>query len=554
MVQAPQSMMAESVRELRTSLRVLLDETPCPIVVVTSPEAGDGKTFVTANLAAAWAMSGSKVVVVSGDFRRPRMEEIFGIELGQPGFADVIEANWKTPDEDVRPHPGQSSAGSSTRQGPAPVPSSPTRRGGTRGTRDLGLPAAHPDRDPRALPPAGGHLPRQPRRAVRQPGNAAGHRPAALAGGHRAHRHTTGPRGPDTAILGSMAHGAVVVASEGRTDKAMLGRTIHRLETTHCHVLGLGAQPLAPLTARLLPVVRLPALRHRRRAVRRRLPTTSKDSSIAFGAAALLDECLRGLEGSVPVLVVDNSSDPEVRAVAARHRARYVDPGRNLGFAAGVNLGLSQRSRPSADLLLLNPDASIGPSEIAQLRHCLHRREDLACVAPTQSDPSTAATRIGSPGRSPLRCGAWVEAFGLGRLSRRADFLIGSVLLLRARRGARRRPLRRAVLPLRRGDRLATARARDRGWGAALCPEVAASHVGAGTGGDESVRETHFHASTERYVRKHHGTAGWWVFRTGVMTGSLLRSVLLPAERAASAAFRLRLYRTGPCNAEEALL
>ena len=44
---------------------------------------------------------------------------------------------------------------------------------------------------------------------------------------------------PDTAILGSMAHGAVVVASEGKTDRVDLERTVNRLEATGCHVLGL---------------------------------------------------------------------------------------------------------------------------------------------------------------------------------------------------------------------------------------------------------------------------------------------------------------------------
>ena len=87
MVQAPQSPMAESIRELRTSLRVILDDTPCPLIIVTSPEPGDGKTFVAANLAAAWAMSGSKVIVISADFRRPRLEEIFGLQTsGLPGL------------------------------------------------------------------------------------------------------------------------------------------------------------------------------------------------------------------------------------------------------------------------------------------------------------------------------------------------------------------------------------------------------------------------------------------------------------------------------------
>jgi Mrp family chromosome partitioning ATPase len=44
---------------------------------------------------------------------------------------------------------------------------------------------------------------------------------------------------PDTAILGSIAHGAVVVAAEGKTDRVDLERTIHRLETTQCRVYGV---------------------------------------------------------------------------------------------------------------------------------------------------------------------------------------------------------------------------------------------------------------------------------------------------------------------------
>jgi Mrp family chromosome partitioning ATPase len=44
---------------------------------------------------------------------------------------------------------------------------------------------------------------------------------------------------PDTAILGRLSNGAVVIASEGRTDKGDLERTIHRLETTQCRVLGV---------------------------------------------------------------------------------------------------------------------------------------------------------------------------------------------------------------------------------------------------------------------------------------------------------------------------
>ena len=200
MVQAPQSLMAESIRELRTSLRVILDDTPCPVIVVTSPEPGDGKTFVAANLAAAWAMSGSKVIVVSADFRRPRLEEIFGLpRVGRPGLADLIRSNWKTPE------PDPSGPGVAGRPGTAdPRLREPSHLDGTSG--------AQPYR-PRVLPPVrslvGGRPPggqrhlgppgpagrdpaREPQRAVRQPGDAAGHRPAAAAGRHRPAGHPAG--------------------------------------------------------------------------------------------------------------------------------------------------------------------------------------------------------------------------------------------------------------------------------------------------------------------------------------------------------------------------
>jgi Mrp family chromosome partitioning ATPase/capsular polysaccharide biosynthesis protein len=234
MVQAPQSLLAESVRELRTSLRVIVDETPCPTVVVTSPEAGDGKTFVAANLAAAWAMSGSKVVVVSGDFRRPRIEEIFGIEHGLPGLADVIQANWKTPEEDDAPDSGSARHSAAT----------------------LGPPAL--TRDGRPRPKETSVSPMLVQTGIRGlyvlPAGTYLDNPAELFGSpgmqpvvDQLHLLAdvvlidTPPvlAVPDTAILGSLAHGAIVVATEGRTDRGMLERTIHRLEATHCRVLGL---------------------------------------------------------------------------------------------------------------------------------------------------------------------------------------------------------------------------------------------------------------------------------------------------------------------------
>jgi GT2 family glycosyltransferase len=272
---------------------------------------------------------------------------------------------------------------------------------------------------------------------------------------------------------------------------------------------------------------------------------------VAFGAPDLLDACLGSLRGALPVIVVDNSSNDAVRRVAADHGATYVDPGSNLGFAGGVNAGIRQLSHPHGDVLLLNPDAEVSPDAVAALHARLLSDPGLACVAPSQVDPRDGSTaRVGWP--FPTPGGAWVEALGLGRLRNRVDFLIGSVLFIRAEALA-------AVGPFDEGFFLYAEeidwqrRAATQGWRVALCPEVTATHVGAGTGGDSTEREIHFHASHERYIRKHFGTRGWWLYRSALLVGSAVRAVVLPGGRRGKAAYRVRLFWTGPLRVESRL-
>jgi Mrp family chromosome partitioning ATPase len=246
LVQAPQSLMAESIRELRTSLRVILDDTPCPVLVVTSPEPGDGKTFVTANLAAAWAMSGSKVIVVSADFRRPRLEEIFGLQTsGQPGLADLIRANWKKPDAE-----GKSAASRETTTPNRPGERRSPTNGRPNTTRAIRSAAPVPDQPSMAsllvetgifglqVLPVGTQLD-NPSELFGSPGMQPVLDQLPLLADIILLDTPPVLAVPDTAILGSMARGAVIVASEGRTDRNDLERTMRRLETTHCRVLGV---------------------------------------------------------------------------------------------------------------------------------------------------------------------------------------------------------------------------------------------------------------------------------------------------------------------------
>ena len=84
---------------------------------------------------------------------------------------------------------------------------------------------------------------------------------------------------------------------------------------------------------------------------------------VAYGRPDLLEASLQPVL-SFPVTVVDNSSSPDVAAVCERLGVRYLDPGHNGGFGAGVNHALERRLDPDADVLLLNPDAVIASDDV----------------------------------------------------------------------------------------------------------------------------------------------------------------------------------------------
>jgi GT2 family glycosyltransferase len=83
-----------------------------------------------------------------------------------------------------------------------------------------------------------------------------------------------------------------------------------------------------------------------------------------------------GLE--VEWLLVDNGSDPAGRELLAGLPVRLLEPGRNLGFAGGVNLGVA--SSRAELILLMNPDVLVLPGCAAGLVACL--REGAAAAGP----------------------------------------------------------------------------------------------------------------------------------------------------------------------------
>jgi capsular exopolysaccharide synthesis family protein len=71
---------------------------PPRAVLVTSPGPADGKTTVVANLAASFATRGYRVVILSCDFRRPRIDMLLGVSTAS-GLAEALQSpNGAKPD------------------------------------------------------------------------------------------------------------------------------------------------------------------------------------------------------------------------------------------------------------------------------------------------------------------------------------------------------------------------------------------------------------------------------------------------------------------------
>jgi GT2 family glycosyltransferase len=93
---------------------------------------------------------------------------------------------------------------------------------------------------------------------------------------------------------------------------------------------------------------------------------------VAYHSGSALQRCLRALREDVPeaeVIVVDNGADGEIVEQERWERLRLVDPGENLGFAAGANLGAAEASDDV--LVFLNPDTVVGPGALRRLARTL---------------------------------------------------------------------------------------------------------------------------------------------------------------------------------------
>ncbi|EIA10226.1 GumC family protein [Flavobacterium frigoris] len=85
---------AEALRIIRTNLEFMLSKVPegmAKTIFLTSTFPKEGKTFVSANLAATFALSDKKILLIGMDIRNPRLDEYLNIP--ERGFTNYLSSN-----------------------------------------------------------------------------------------------------------------------------------------------------------------------------------------------------------------------------------------------------------------------------------------------------------------------------------------------------------------------------------------------------------------------------------------------------------------------------
>ena len=85
----PKSPISEVFRALRTNLQFMNKSNGCQTILITSTVQSEGKSWISANLAAAFAQSGSRILLIDADMRKPRQHKIFQ-QKNTPGLSNYL--------------------------------------------------------------------------------------------------------------------------------------------------------------------------------------------------------------------------------------------------------------------------------------------------------------------------------------------------------------------------------------------------------------------------------------------------------------------------------
>lgn len=99
----PKSPIAEVFRTLRTNIQFMNSKKSMKTLLVTSTMPGEGKSWVSANLAITFAQAGKKVLIIDADMRKGRQHVMFNIEnrIGLSNFLSGIDEMGRNENLDI---------------------------------------------------------------------------------------------------------------------------------------------------------------------------------------------------------------------------------------------------------------------------------------------------------------------------------------------------------------------------------------------------------------------------------------------------------------------
>ncbi|WP_084516116.1 glycosyltransferase family 2 protein [Microbacterium luticocti] len=276
---------------------------------------------------------------------------------------------------------------------------------------------------------------------------------------------------------------------------------------------------------------------------------------VTYDSARHIDELIGSLRDQVGVrmrvIVVDNASRDDTVARVRRHAdVVCLDSGGNLGYAAGVNIGMSAAGDARA-VFVVNPDAVVRPGAVRTLLDALDADAGLGLAAPRLED-ATGRTTISlfhepTPGRAladallgpvwqarPPACTEWERRAAAYDRAHDVDWASGAALMVRAAAA-------RSVGEWDEGFFLYSEetdfcrRLRDQGWRIGYVPDARVRHDQGGSGSSPDL-DALMAVNRVRYLQRHApGRAA--LYRRIARLGALLRG-RNPVQRHVAAVLR----------------
>ena len=264
---------------------------------------------------------------------------------------------------------------------------------------------------------------------------------------------------------------------------------------------------------------------------------------------ASLPAALNGL--SPELIVVDNDSVDDTRAIASAHDGVRLVEAENLGYAAGINTGVRAAIDTVAPILVLNPDIVLEPGSVPILVKELARDRTGIVVPRVADDKGLVLSLRNEP---TIRRALGLNWTGITILSEyvkgaRAysqpgtwDWALGAVMLVR-REGHDALGGWDESFFLYSEETDFCLRARDRGYATRFVPDSRAYHSGGGSGRSDRTHAMQVLNRVRLYGRRHsaaHAAAYWaanvaseasWVLRGRKESRAAVTALVRPAAR-----------------------